>query len=165
MSVAVLIILIVVFIVFLLWFLNYLSYTVLKRRIIRGCTWDLNICCGRVDGGGINADIIAHEKIPRFVIVDVYRLPFKDKQFNHVLCSHTIEHIPRPEEFFKELHRVGREVTLILPPLWDISAALNFLEHRWIFLTFKKRHSTLPPRIRLPFARTYQRKAGQRLSA
>jgi len=165
MSLSVLIILIVCFIVFILWFLNHLSYTILKRRIIRGHTWDLNICCGRVDGGGINADIFAHAKVPKLVIVDVNQLPFRDRQFNTVLCSHTIEHVPKPEKFLSELQRVGENVTIILPPLWDVSAALNFFEHRWIFLTFKKSHASLPPRIKLPFARTYQRKRGQRLSA
>ena len=40
-----------------------------------------------------------------------------------------------------------------------------FLEHKWIFLTFKKEHSTLPPRVRLPFADAVQEKFGQRIHA
>jgi SAM-dependent methyltransferase len=117
----------------ILYILNYLSYRVLKNRILRRQRWDLNICCGKTDGGGINADSIPHTALPHLVLVDVYHLPFKDGQFDTVLSSHTVEHISDPERFFSELTRVGRDVTLVLPPLWDVSAVLNVLEHRWIF--------------------------------
>ncbi|MFO7893230.1 MAG: hypothetical protein R6U63_05835 [Longimicrobiales bacterium] len=53
----------------------------------------------------------------------------------------------------------------MLPPLWDFTAAFNLLEHRWLFLTFKKEHTTLPPYVRLPLARTVQRLLGQRMHA
>lgn len=145
--------------------LNFVSYRVLKGRILRRRSWDLNICCGRTDGGGVNADIVRHAPVPRFVQVDIYRMPFGNGRFAHVLCSHTIEHVEDPERFLEELQRVGREVTLVVPPLWDITAALNVLEHRWIFLTLRKEHRSLPPRVRLPFARTIQWLLGQRMHA
>ena len=108
-------------------FTNWLSYRVLKRRILERQAWDLNICCGKTDGGGINADIVAHTALPNMVIVDIAALPFRDKAFAHVLCSHSIEHVNDPEAFYTELARVGQHITLVLPPLWDISAALNLL--------------------------------------
>jgi hypothetical protein len=146
--------------------LNFLSYNVLKSRIVCRRRWDLNICCGKTDGGGVNADIVQHCELPRFVEIDnVCELPFADKSFGHVLCSHTIEHVDDPAGFYRELKRVGQDVTIVLPPLWDISAAFNFLEHRHLFLTFKKEHQTLPPYIRLPFARTVQRIFKQRIHA
>ena len=80
----------------------------MKERIIAGQQWDLNICCGKADA---------------------------DKQFKNVLCSHTIEHVEKPDLFFRELHRVGETIAIILPPLWDIFAAFNFVEHKWIFLS------------------------------
>jgi len=148
------------------WILNSVSYKYLKGRILRRQTWDLNICCGKTDGGGVNADIARHASIPRFVRVgDITRLPFRDGQFGTVLCSHTIEHVEDPDRFFAELRRVGREVTLIIPPLWDISAVLNVFEHRWIFLSWKKEHRRLPRFIRLPLARFVQRVLGQRVRA
>jgi SAM-dependent methyltransferase len=146
--------------------LNFLSYRVLKRRILRKRKWDLNICCGKTDGGGVNADIVHHANLPNFVLVDsVYRLPFKDHQFEAVLCSHTMEHVEDPAAFFQELTRVGKQVTIVLPPLWDLAGALNILEHRWIFLTLRKEHSHLPTYVRLPLSRTVQRLLGQRIRA
>ena len=146
--------------------LNFLSYRVLKKRILRRRKWGLNICCGKTDGGGINADIARHADVPRFIrIASVDRLPFKDGAFESVLCSHTMEHIENPEAFFRELQRVGKEITLVLPPLWDPAGALNIFEHRWIFLTFKKVHRRLPRRVRLPLSRAVQRRLGQRIHA
>lgn len=146
--------------------LNVLSYRVLKRRILRRRRWGLNICSGKTDGGGVNADIAVHAELPRFVLIDsIYRLPFQDGRFETVLCSHTMEHVEDPDAFWRELNRVGRNVTIVLPPLWDLAGVLNFWEHRWIFLTFRKVHDRLPPRIPLPLARVLQRRMGQRIHA
>lgn len=145
---------------------NLLSYRILKRRILRRQKWDLNICCGFTDGGGVNADIQRHADLPNFVLIeDVTRLPFRDRQFRHVLSSHTIEHVESPAVFYRELQRVGESVTLVLPPLWDASAALNLLEHRHLFLTMRKVHQTLPRYVRLPGAAWIQRRLGQRIKA
>jgi len=145
--------------------LNWLSYRVLKHRIIRRRVWDLNVCCGRTDGGGVNADIVRHVSLPNFCCVDVEHLPFRDRAFGHVLCSHTLEHVDDPQAFYDELARVGDNVTLILPPLWDWSAALNVLEHKWLFLSFRTEHDRLPRYVRLPGADIVQRWRGQRIKA
>lgn len=147
--------------------LNWLSYRVMggiirRRREI----WDLNICCGKTDGGGVNVDIVKHAEIPNLVVVDdIYQLPFSANQFEHTLCSHTIEHVEDPGAFFAEMQRVSKHVTLVVPPLWDLSAALNIFEHRWLFLTFRKEHHTLPPHVPLPFARLLQERVGQKIRA
>jgi len=146
--------------------LNFLSYRILKGRILRRRTWDLNICCGKTDGGGVNADIVAHADVPQLVLIDsIYKLPFADNTFKTVLCSHTMEHIKDPDAFFRELTRVGDQVTIVLPPLWDLAGVLNIFEHRWIFLSFRKEHHRLPARVRLPLFRTVQRLLGQRIHA
>lgn len=157
--------LIIVFLLIVFHFTNVLSYKVLKNRYIKDKKWDLNICCGKTDGGGINVDIVKHANLPKLVIVDVYNLPFKDDCFNTVLCSHTIEHVFKPEEFYKEMKRVGKNITLILPPLWDFTAAFNLIEHRWVFLTFKKKHYTLPRYVKLPLAEIIQEKFFKRIHA
>ena len=151
----------------LLVILNFISYRVIGARIRkRREKWNLNICCGRTDGGGVNVDIVQHADLPGFVQVgNIYALPFRTDEFDSVLCSHTIEHVEDPVAFFKELSRVAREVTLVLPPLWDVSAALNIFEHKWIFLTFRKEHHTLPKHVKLPFAWPLQRRLGQRIKA
>lgn len=150
-----------------LWVPHWISYKLWKHRVLQRQKWDLNICCGFTDGGGVNADIVKHADLPNFVrIDDVCNLPFGDKRFKHVLCSHTIEHVDEPDEMLKELKRVGHHVTIVLPPLWDITAAINIFEHRWIFFTFKKEHTNrLPPHVRLPFARIYHKHVGQKIAA
>lgn len=150
----------------LLFLLNYISYQLMKHRILKTRIWDLNICCGKTDGGGINADIMEHAEVRNYCHIDnIYKLPFKDQQFEHVLCSHTIEHVEDPEWFDRELRRVGKHVTYVLPPLWDLSAAFNIFEHRWLFLTFKKEHHELPRYIKLPLSHKLQEWIGQRMHA
>jgi SAM-dependent methyltransferase len=146
--------------------LHWYSYRSLKNTIIGRRRWDLNICCGTTDGGGVNADIVQHGELPNFVKVDsIYRLPFANGQFDVVLCSHTAEHVAYPRRFDRELRRVGRRVVYILPPLWDLAAAFNVREHRWLFLTLRKVHHRLPPRIPLPFSRKLQARIGQKIVA
>lgn len=151
----------------LLWAANWLSYRWLKERTLRERRWDYNICCGETDGGGINADIVRHGAVPHFELVqDVTRLPHPDGVFAHVLCSHTLEHVDDPRAMYAELRRVGRQVTVLVPPLWDLAAALNPLEHRVIFLTFATRHDDrLPPYVTYAPARWLQARRGQRVIA
>lgn len=129
---------------------HLLDYQVLKKQYLKERKWDLNLSCGDTDGGGLNADI-EQQKVPNFVLItDPYRLPFTNKQFEHTLCSHTIEHVDDPERFYEELRRVSENVTLIVPPLWDIGTAFDVLEHKWQYLTFHPKHvNHLPQRIKL----------------
>jgi SAM-dependent methyltransferase len=144
---------VVIFVLIILKMVNWISYKYLKGKTLKSNRWDLNICCGKTDGGGINADIVKHADLPSFVLIkDIYNLPFETAQFKTVLCSHTMEHVENPTAFLNELNRVGVDVTLVIPPLWDVTAALNIFEHRWVFLTFKTEHTSLPLRIYLPFA-------------
>ena len=153
---------IIIGLVFCLWLPHIISYGYLKNKILKSKEWNLNICCGKTNGGGINADIYKHKNLPNFKLIkDIYNLPFSDKEFNTVLCSHTIEHVENPNHFFKELQRVGKEVTIVVPPLYDIGAVLDIFEHKWIFLTFKNKHNKLPKYIKLPFSRFIQKKFGQ----
>jgi hypothetical protein len=147
--------------------MNRLSYILLKTRIFGKRKWDLNICCGKMDGGGINADIVKHSNdIENFLLIDnIYHLPFGNKQFKRVVCSHTMEHVDDPDRFDIELRRVGVEIFYIVPPIWDIAAAFNLWEHKWIFLTFKKEHTRLPPYARLPFSRILHNQFNQRIAA
>lgn len=153
--------------VILLPLLNFLSYRIMGGIIRnRREKWDLNICCGKTDGGGVNVDIVKHAEIPNLVVVDdIYNLPFNPNQFDHTLCSHTIEHVEDPAAFFAELQRVSRDVTLVVPPLWDLSAVCNVFEHRWLFLTFRKEHHKLPRYVVLPFAQFFQERMGQKIRA
>lgn len=142
---------------------HILDYRVLKIRDFNSRKWDLNISCGPTDGGGLNADIIKRD-VPHFVLVkDIYHLPFKNKQFNNIVCSHTMEHVDDPDRFFKELTRVSKNVTLIIPPAWDLAAVAWVLEHKWQFLTIRSMHvNELPRKVRLPYW-SIQERLGQRV--
>lgn len=48
---------------------NFLSYRILKNKTLKSRKWDLNICCGKTDGGGINADIKKHKDVPNFILI------------------------------------------------------------------------------------------------
>lgn len=145
---------------------NYISYRVIKNYHGKKRQWDLNICCGKTNFGKVNADIICHKEVPNFVLIkDIYNLPFRDGQFEMVFCSHTIEHVDDPEKFRKELERVGNEVIYLLPPLWDLSAAFNFIEHKWVFFTLNSYHSSLPKYKKLPLSSTYQKLFGDKIKA
>jgi hypothetical protein len=135
---------------------HFISYRILKNRILKRQKWDLNICCGQTDGGGINADIVEQKGVSNFRLVkDIYKLPFETGQFD------TIEHVDSPGGFFQELQRVGKQVTIVIPPLYDVTAALNIFEHKYIFLSFKKEHRRLPKHVKLPLASFIQRRIGQ----
>jgi SAM-dependent methyltransferase len=146
--------------------LNHVAYHHLKNRVLQRQGWDLNVCCGKTDGGGINVDIVRHADVPNFLLVnDIYNLPFRDGEFQYTLCSHVMEHVDDPEAFFAELQRVSRHVVLLLPPVWDLGAAFNLFEHKWLFLTWNTEHASLPRHVRLPLAEGVQNVLGQRVRA
>lgn len=71
----------------------------------------------------------AKEKnLPNTEIVegDSENMPFKDEQFDAIICSMSFHHYPNPDKFFSEVHRVLkpngrliiREMTMPRPILW-----------------------------------------------
>lgn len=55
------------------------------------------------------------ENIP-FIQAEATSLPFADKTFDLVLCTHTIEHIHKARDLVKELKRVARKKIIIITP-------------------------------------------------
>jgi ubiquinone/menaquinone biosynthesis C-methylase UbiE len=53
----------------------------------------------------------------RFVEADGQSLPFKDKEFDYVICCHVVEHVEDPAVFLNELARVGKSGYLEAPSL------------------------------------------------
>lgn len=92
------------------------------------------ICSRRLKGLGINFETNLIPSLP---------LPFKEKEFDAVLSFETVEHVPRPDIFIKELSRVvksGGQIILTTP---------NFL-WRWIHsfaALFRLHHSEGPCRF------------------
>jgi SAM-dependent methyltransferase len=56
------------------------------------------------------------------VFYDGHRFPFRDGQFNSVLCNQVLEHVFAPDEFIREIRRVlapGGRLLLTVPFVWD----------------------------------------------
>ncbi len=67
----------------------------------------------------------------RFVEADGQALPFKDKEFDYVICAHVLEHVDDPIQFLKEQTRVAPMGYLETPSI--IGEYLMPKEsHRWI---------------------------------
>lgn len=62
------------------------------------------------------------------------RFPFADHQFDYVICSHVIEHVPDPARFLAEVFRVGGGRGYLEYPLmtyeylYDFDVHLNFVK-------------------------------------
>jgi len=65
---------------------------------------------------------------------DGEQFPFEDGQFDYVICSHVIEHVPDPARFLKEVFRVGAGRGYIEYPLityeylYDFDVHLHFVK-------------------------------------
>lgn len=80
--------------------------------------------------------VLPHNKY--FVVADACSLPFKDKIFDFVICSHVAEHIEHIEKFFLELNRIAKKGYFETP-----SKAAEILRHapnhRWFI--YKKKET------------------------
>lgn len=78
------------------------------------------------------ADIKVLKK-QQFVEADGENMPFKDKEFDYVICCHVVEHVDNPAKFLDELSRVGKSGYLEAPSLIG-----EFLvpkgSHKWVLL-------------------------------
>lgn len=90
-----------------------------------------------------------------FIICDGEKLPFKDKTFDYIICSHVLEHANDPRQFTRELVRVGRRGYIETPSRLS-EKVFDFPYHRWIitkekdFLVFQKKdlgHSSLKEKL------------------
>jgi SAM-dependent methyltransferase len=70
--------------------------------------------------------------------------PFADKEFNYVICSHVIEHVPDVETFLAEMFRVASTGYLEYPTiyyeyLYNFDVHLNVLKWHDGWLTYLKK--------------------------
>jgi SAM-dependent methyltransferase len=70
----------------------------------------------------------------RFIIGDAECLPFRDKVFDFVICSHVAEHVQDPAAFCEEMNRVGRAGYIETPSKWG-EILRHPPIHRWYVST------------------------------
>jgi len=87
---------------------------------------------------------IACEKGSKFMAADIAGLPFKEKSFDFVFCSHVLEHVKDPALACRELIRVAKRGYIETPRKWTEFYA-GHPSHRWLVdivdgkLCFEKR--------------------------
>ncbi|MDH4262080.1 MAG: class I SAM-dependent methyltransferase [Spirochaetia bacterium] len=115
----------------------------------------LDIACGRaylcdklskdytVTGADFVIDSSVKKKYPqiKFYDADITRLPFKNKQFDTVICAHTLEHVRDIHQAVRELRRVTKKRLIIIIPMqrpykYTFDPHVHFFPYRHSFLQF-----------------------------
>jgi SAM-dependent methyltransferase len=71
-----------------------------------------------------------------FLEADGEALPFKDKEFDYVICCHVLEHAENPVKFLAEQFRVAKRGYLETPSLLG-EYLFPRVSHKWILQEFK----------------------------
>lgn len=69
----------------------------------------------------------------KVVFYDSQKFPFKDNEFDYVICSHVLEHVKDVPFFTSELHRVAKKGYLEFPTVY-YDFIYNFHEHITLLL-------------------------------
>lgn len=91
----------------------------------------------------------------RVEVADVRDIPYPDRYFASVFCSHVLEHLPTIadcERAYRELHRVADTVFICVPSKQSILAWLIPTHHLWVKeaeygLEVEQRGSLYPARV------------------
>lgn len=68
-----------------------------------------------------------------FVNADGERLPFKDKEFDYVICNQVLEHVEHPETFIREQSRIAKRGYIETPSLIG-EQLFPKKSHKWVIL-------------------------------
>jgi ubiquinone/menaquinone biosynthesis C-methylase UbiE len=69
----------------------------------------------------------------RVIYYDGKKFPFRDKEFDYVICSHVIEHVPDVKNFMNEIFRVAKMGYIEYPTiyyeyLYNFDVHINFIK-------------------------------------
>jgi 2-polyprenyl-3-methyl-5-hydroxy-6-metoxy-1,4-benzoquinol methylase len=62
---------------------------------------------------------------------DIYKLPYKDKEFDKILCFGVFEYLNQPEKAMKELLRVCKGKIILNTPNYNSAGIANFFFGNW----------------------------------
>lgn len=73
--------------------------------------------------------------------------PFKDKEFDYVICSHVLEHVEDIPKFLSEVFRVANKgyfeyPTILYEYLYNFDVHLNYLKYDGKMLTYMKKEKS-----------------------
>ncbi len=90
---------------------------------------------------GNNDRLITNKKV---IFYGGDRFPFKDKEFDYVICSHVLEHVDNIEVFLSEIFRIASKGYFEYPLiyyeyLYNFDVHLNFLKFDGETLYYKKK--------------------------
>lgn len=100
-----------------------------------------------------NAGFLKTDK--KVVFYDGGKFPFKDNEFDYVICSHVLEHVDDVPEFISEIQRVAKRGYLEFPSIYydyfnDIPTHLNMLRYKDGEILWCKKSDTPIPDLK-PF--------------
>lgn len=70
------------------------------------------------------------------------KFPFRDDEFDYVIASHVVEHVPNPKVFMKEVYRVGKGRGYVEFPLPSYDYLFDFNVHQQ-FVWFDEKNKAI----------------------
>ena len=95
----------------------------------------LQFGCGRDKREGyLNCDI-SPEVHPDKIVDITKKLPFKDNTVEEIIMNHVLEHIQKPIEVMREIHRICRDgaIVKIRVPYFSHESAFSMIDHYSFF--------------------------------
>ena len=71
---------------------------------------------------------ILESKLKLHIFKPNEKLPFKDKEFDYVILSHVLEHVPEPFNLKKEIERIGKAGYIELPTKLNDNMVLDAMK-------------------------------------
>ncbi|MFY9402167.1 MAG: class I SAM-dependent methyltransferase [Candidatus Omnitrophota bacterium] len=126
----------------------------------------LDIGCGaQKTKGAIGIDIDKESDADIIHDLSVFPYPLKDSEFDQIVCKQVLEHLDKPLEVLKEIHRIAKPGALIIieVPHFSCHYAFRSLHHKRFFSyfsldTFLKKSGLFSMQERqITFHRTFRR--------
>ncbi len=67
-----------------------------------------------------------------FLVGNVYKLPFPDKQFDLITCLEVLEHLEAPEKALAEIKRMAKKYVILSVPNEPLFQLANFLRGKYL---------------------------------